>query len=319
MKILQKSFNQYLNKNYFFEKKPTIAIAVSGGPDSMCLVYLLKNWITMNKGNIVALIIDHHLRKESKKESYLIKKYLLKNKISTKVIRINKKLVIKKSMKEARENRYEKLIKYCIRKNIFHLFLAHHYNDNIETFLIRKLSGSNFEGLRGMQCKTINNSVQILRPLLFNTKKEILKFNLKNKILYINDPSNFNTKYTRVVVRKFLDKNKILSIKVKKDFEKIEKNYPIYLQMVYEIFNKMIIKINNNNIYIESDKFFEQNKEIQIKIIEIIYKYLMPKRESIRSKKIYNLLENFLMKNIVKSNLGGMDIKKDHFSINFGI
>ena len=92
MKILQSSFNQYLNKNYFFEKKPSIAVAVSGGPDSMCLIHLLKNWIIVIRGNLVALIIDHKLRKESKEESYLIKKYLLKNKISTKVIRINKKL-----------------------------------------------------------------------------------------------------------------------------------------------------------------------------------------------------------------------------------
>ena len=67
MKILQNSFNQYLNKNYFFEKKPTIAVGVSGGPDSMCLIYLLKNWINVNKGNIVALIIDHQLRKNQRK------------------------------------------------------------------------------------------------------------------------------------------------------------------------------------------------------------------------------------------------------------
>ena len=319
MKILQNTFNQYLNKNYFFEKKPSIAVAVSGGPDSMCLIHLLKNWINRNRGNLVALIIDHQLRKESKEESYLIKKYLLKNKIATKIIKINKKLVIKKSMKEARENRYEKLIKYCKHKNILHLFLAHHYDDNIETFLIRKLSGSNFQGLRGMQYKSINNSIQILRPLLSHTKKEILEFNLKNKIFYLNDPSNLNIKYTRVAIRNFLDENKILHNKIKKDFEKIEKNYPIYLQMVYEMFNKIIIKINNKNILIESDRFFKQNKEIQIKIIEIIYKFLMPKRELLRSIKICNLLENLLSKKIVKANLGGIDIKKDDFSINFGL
>ena len=51
--------------------------------------------------------------------------------------------------------------------------------------------------------------------------------------------------------------------------------------MVYEIFNKTIIKINNKNILIESDKFFEQDKEIQIKIIEIIYKFLMPKENQL--------------------------------------
>jgi len=319
MKILQNSFNQYLNKNYFFEKKPSIAVAVSGGPDSMCLIYLLKNWIDINKGNLVALIIDHQLRKESKEESYLIKKYLLKNKISTKIIKVNKKLVIKKSMKEARENRYEKLIKYCNRKNIFHLFLAHHYDDNIETFLIRKLSGSNFQGLRGMQYKSINNSIQILRPLLSYTKKEILEFNLINKIFYLNDPSNLNIKYTRVAIRKFLNNNKILHESIKKDFVQIEKYYPIYLQMVYEMFNKIIIKINNKNILIESERFFKQNKEIQIKIIEIIYKFLKPKRELLRSIKICNLLANLLSKKIVKANLGGIDIKKDDFSINFGL
>ena len=218
MKILKKSFNQYLNKNYLFEKRPTIAVAVSGGPDSMCLIYLLKNWINGNRGSLVALIIDHQLRKESKEESYLIKEYLLKNKIYTKIIKINKKLVIKKNMKEARENRFAKLIKYCNHKNIFHLFLAHHYDDNIETFLIRKLSGSNFQGLRGMQYKSINNSIQILRPLLFNTKKEILEFNLNNKIFYINDPSNLKTKYTRVAIRNFLNKNKIFHKKNKKRF-----------------------------------------------------------------------------------------------------
>ena len=319
MKILQNSFNQYLNKNYFFEKKPRIAVAVSGGPDSMCLIHLLKNWINGNRGSLVALIIDHQLRKESKEESYLIKEYLLKNKIYTKIIKINKKLVIKKNMKEARENRFAKLIKYCNHKNIFHLFLAHHYDDNIETFLIRKLSGSNFQGLRGIQYKSINNSTHILRPLLSHTKKEILEFNLKNKIFYLNDPSNLNIKYTRVAIRNFLDENKILHNKIKKDFEKIEKNYPIYLQMVYEMFNKIIIKINNKNILIESDRFFKQNKEIQIKIIEIIYKFLMPKREAIRSIKIYNLIENLLSKKIIKANLGGIEIKKDDFSINFDV
>ena len=109
----------------------------------------------------------------------------------------------------------------------------------------------------------------------------------------------------------------MLSKKVKKDFEKIENDYPIYLKMVYEIFNKIIIKINDKNILIESDKFFEQNKEIQIKIIEIIYKFLMPKRKLLRSIKICNLLENLLSKKIIRANLGGIEIKKDHFSINF--
>ena len=82
-RVLQKKITNKKIKSLLklFEKELIIrenfAVAVSGGPDSMCLIYLLKNWINVNKGSVIALIIDHQLRKESKEESYLIKKYLL--------------------------------------------------------------------------------------------------------------------------------------------------------------------------------------------------------------------------------------------------
>ena len=69
MKITQNYFEQYLKQNYIFEKSPKIAVAVSGGPDSMCLLFLLNNWIKKKKGSLIALIIDHQLRKESNLES----------------------------------------------------------------------------------------------------------------------------------------------------------------------------------------------------------------------------------------------------------
>ena len=76
MEISQKKFNKILKKNFLFEKKPTIAVAVSGGPDSMALVFLLNKWIQNNQGKIFALIIDHGIRKESYKESKTIGKTL---------------------------------------------------------------------------------------------------------------------------------------------------------------------------------------------------------------------------------------------------
>ena len=69
------------------------------------------------------------------------------------------------NMSEARKNRFEKLTNYCQKNHILHLFLAHHYDDNLETFLLRKIAGSNIEGLRSIQNKTIINKLQIIRPL----------------------------------------------------------------------------------------------------------------------------------------------------------
>ena len=73
MIITQNYFNKNLEKNFFFEKSPKIAVAVSGGPDSMAMVFLLKSWILKNQGSLTALIIDHRIRKDSNLEAKNIK------------------------------------------------------------------------------------------------------------------------------------------------------------------------------------------------------------------------------------------------------
>ena len=111
MKIVQKNFNQYLNKNFLFENQPKIAVAVSGGPDSMALTFLLQNWIKQNNGSLVALIVNHKLRNESSIEANTVKIFLQNNKIQTKILTVVNKKILKKNMHEARNNRYHELIK----------------------------------------------------------------------------------------------------------------------------------------------------------------------------------------------------------------
>ena len=76
LSIIEKNLYKSLNKNFFYETNPVIAVAVSGGSDSIALVFLLKNWIRKNKGKLVALIIDHQIREKSFKEACFVKKYL---------------------------------------------------------------------------------------------------------------------------------------------------------------------------------------------------------------------------------------------------
>ena len=72
MILNQINFTKALSVNHKFEKNPSVAVGVSGGPDSMALLYLLNNWIKKNNGNLVALIVDHKLRKESSLEAKII-------------------------------------------------------------------------------------------------------------------------------------------------------------------------------------------------------------------------------------------------------
>lgn len=317
MSIENNSFENILKENFFFEKYPKIAVAVSGGPDSMALTFLLKDWIIKKKGKLIALIIDHRIRNESYFESKRVEKYLNHNHIETKLLKIRKDKVTKKNMKEARDNRFEKFNKYCKKNKIFHLFVAHHYDDNLETFLIRKISGSNFEGLRSMQEKIINKNTQILRPLLKFKKIDIIKYLKKNNILYEIDPSNQNLKYTRVSVRNFLKENTLFKKKIEIDFKEINKLYPLYKIMIHQIFNNLHISSSKNTIKIKSDIFFSIDINIQSKIVEIAYKFLGYKFFFIRQSKIIDMLNTLNKENIKKLNLKGMIVKKDLNTISF--
>lgn len=317
MNITQREFNNYLNKNYFFEKFPKVVVAVSGGPDSMCLVFLLKQWIIKNKGILIALIIDHKIRKDSYEESNKVKQYLIQNNIKTKILRINKKNILKKNMDEARNNRFDKLFKFCQKNKIFHLFIGHHFEDNIETFLLRKIAGSNFQGLRGMQSKIVINKVQVLRPMLEFHKVDIINFNKKNNIFFLNDPSNLNIVYSRVIIRLFLLKNSEEKNNIIKEFNKIKELFPYYLQMIYQIINKINISISKNNICMDFVLFIKLDIEIQSKIVEINYRYLKPKGKFLRLKKILNFINLIKKTPILKFNLSGITIKKNNGLITF--
>jgi len=317
MKITQNYFEQYLKENYIFEKFPRVAIAVSGGPDSICLLFLLNNWIKKNSGSLIALIVDHQLRKESSLEARYISNYLSSKNILSKIIKIQKKNIKKKTMEEARNNRFNCLLNYCKKNNILHLFVGHHFDDNLETFLIRKIAGSNFEGLRSIKNKMISNNLQVLRPLIDINKKDIFTYNKFHKIKFVLDPSNHNLNYTRTIVRNFLLSETSYTDSIIKDFEIIRENYAYYKKMIFHSFHDVLIKINSRSIFIDDKNFSFKDELIQSKIIEIIYKYLKFSKGPLRYKKIRYSLVKLKKPTTSKLNLAGLMIKKENSMIKF--
>lgn len=315
MNLNQIIFNSKLEILNCFEKNPHIAVGISGGPDSMCLAYLLYKWIKLKKGKFSALVFDHGIRDNSEEESLQVKKMLNKT-LKTKaiIIKPNKNAFIKKSMSNARLNRFEGLIKYCNKNNIPHLFLGHHIDDNLETFLIRKINGSNLEGLGSMNKITFYKNIQILRPFIEVKKTSILAFNKKNKVYYLNDPSNSDINYTRVKVRNFLNKNNVKKI-VKKDFLNLKKEIPNYKKMILELFIKILHEVKSNKIKIKFDKFIKFDRLIIEKHILLILKFLN-KNKPTKSSKITIFIEVLKSKNFKIFNLSGVIIqKKSNFLI----
>ncbi len=311
MKLTNKVFIKNLEKKYTFEKQPSLAVAVSGGPDSMSLLFLLNAFIKLKKGNLTALIIDHHIRKNSKEEARYISAYLDKKNINTHILTVNKNNVSKKSMNEARINRYNLLTKFCIQNNILHLFVAHHKDDNLETFLNRQIAGSDFYGLKSMSELSLHNKVCIIRPLLNFTKEELLEYNKKNKIKYIKDPANLNLDFARPILRLFLKNSDQKIIKeINNDFDNILFYSPFFIQMIFEILLKNIVQIDSKKIVVRLDNIRKLNEIADENIIRRIYQFLFYKSNAPRSKKIRILLSEIKKLNFKYFNIRGMIVKK---------
>ena len=249
MTLNYKIFKSLIKNFEYFENKPHIAIGVSGGPDSIALTYLLNKWIKYKKGKLTAMVFDHCIRHHSKTEALQVKKMLNDLGVYSLIIRPNKNKPIKKNMSNARDNRFEGLIRICKKNNILHLFLGHHFDDNLETFLMRKINGSNLEGLESIKKTAYFNNIQILRPLIKIDKKSILTKKKKNKVVYISDPTNNDLNYTRIKLRNFLQNNKHKR-EIEKDFLNIKKQIPEYKKMIWETLIDNLINVSDTQIKI---------------------------------------------------------------------
>ncbi len=308
----------YLNKRVFFsyldnqksiENNPHIAVGVSGGPDSMALFYLLNLWVKSKKGKLYALIFNHAIRDNSEEEAVLVKKMLLDFHAKIVVINVKKNSKVKKNMAQARINRFEGLIKFCKKNNILNLFLGHHFDDNLETYLIRKINGSNLQGLESMKDINFFNDLIIFRPLIKTNKKSILNFNKKNKIDFIKDPSNLDINYTRVKVRNFL-LNKEYQKLVKEDFLNIKKQIPSYKKMIFELLIKSLYEVKKKSVKVIYNQLIKNDDLIIEKHISIILNFLSNKKIQTKSLKI-NLFINSVKKDRFKVfNLSGIIIEK---------
>ena len=138
-----KGYSDCLNK--YIDKKDKLAVAISGGPDSLALAYITKCYVLKNNLNSKFFIVDHGLRKYSSKEAKSVKQILSKFDIVCEILKWNGKKPKSNIQSIARNERYKLLKKACKKKNIKHLLIGHHINDLYENFFIRLLRGS---GLR---------------------------------------------------------------------------------------------------------------------------------------------------------------------------
>lgn len=180
--------------------KGTLAVAVSGGADSMCLLTILSAMKNVDF-KLIALNVEHGIRGESSlKDTELVLEYTKKLGIECITKSINTleyQATYKVSLESAgRILRYRFFDEVLESKKADYILLAHHLDDLTETIIMRIFRGTGLEGLKGIQ-----NRDRFIRPLLKVSKAEIYDYVLRNNIPYREDESNADINYTRNFIR----------------------------------------------------------------------------------------------------------------------
>lgn len=180
----------------FGESEDRLALAVSGGPDSLALLSLAHK---SYPNQIAAATVDHGLRPEAKEEAEMVANICAQNNITHSILKPS--IPIRGNIQsEARKVRYNLLHSWMERENITWLATAHHADDQLETLVMRVLRGSGIDGMSAIRAKR----GYIIRPLLHLSKTELVEYLQSEDITAVDDPSNHDQSFDRVRVRKAL-------------------------------------------------------------------------------------------------------------------
>lgn len=177
-----------------------IAIAVSGGADSLCLALLTCRW----RKNIIAFIVDHQLRASSGQEALITQKRLTKLLIPSEILTLDNLQVGSALEERARIARYTVLFEACSKKGCVDLLLGHHAGDQAETVLMRIRAGSAADGLAGMASIMELPNIRLVRPLLSVYPQRLRKTLEQENIAWVEDISNQDMRIQRNRLRKEL-------------------------------------------------------------------------------------------------------------------
>ncbi|MFZ5953516.1 MAG: tRNA lysidine(34) synthetase TilS [Candidatus Dependentiae bacterium] len=192
----------YIQKHMLIPSGTSVLVGLSGGPDSVFLLHVLV--LLRNQGLItdfMAAHLDHQWREDSAKDAQFCKDLCKKWKVPLIINKLSDLGISQKSTgsKEELGRRARRQFFEQVKRDyeLDRIALAHHAQDQQETFFIRLIRGTSLTGLTGMRPQ----SGDYIRPLLELNKNDIVAYLDKHAIPYIIDPSNLSEEYLRNRIR----------------------------------------------------------------------------------------------------------------------
>lgn len=275
MNNVKETVKTTIKKYNLIDEKDKIVVAVSGGPDSICLLNVLNEIICDSKKQISIVVahVNHMIRAEAKEDEEFVKNFCEKigiefysKSIDVKEIANNNKIGLEEAGRMARYEFFDEILKLTKSNKIA---IAHNKNDKIETIIMHALRGSGTFGLEGIQAK---NGIYI-RPLIDCDREEIELYCKENNIDARIDKTNFDNIYTRNKIRNVVipyikqefNPNIINTLSRLSDLIKEENDY--IDNQVKIIFENIKLEEANNQIVLKLKEFNLQEKVIKSRLV----------------------------------------------------
>lgn len=298
MHILEEKFL----KNKSLLQNKNILVGLSGGADSVALLYLLNKYQKKLNIKIAAAHFNHQWRDSASLDEQFCKD--LCNKLNIKIFIDYAQNYLTKNHGSEEANAREKRILFFNKFTDYHLALAHHQDDQIENFFIRIIRGTSVDGLTGIKKVQKVKKINIIRPFLDVNKNQIHEFCTQENIKFITDPTNLDNNFLRNKIR-----NKIIPVLEEADIR--------YSKNILNLIEKFTSA--QNYIDRETSEIFKNN-HIDLKLWNNSHRYLQA--ESIKKLLINNNFSKPVTSKIIQeiirfldSNRGGRHIIRNDFVI----
>lgn len=202
MNVVEEKVLKTIQKYNMIQNNDKLVLGVSGGPDSLFMLYILNKLKEQLHFEIVVAHINHMIREEANSEEEFVKEFCRKIDIKFYSKRIdveeyanNNKIGLEEAGRKIRYEFFEEVLE---KTNSNKIAIAHNKNDKVETIIMHLLRGSGVSGLQGIEPIKDN---KIIRPVIEIERTEIEQYCEENKLEPQIDKSNFENKYTRNKIR----------------------------------------------------------------------------------------------------------------------
>ena len=308
-----------------FSAQERLAVGVSGGPDSMALASLLSAYAQKHGKEIFVYTVDHGLRAQAAQEAALVSRLLSAwPNTHHKILRWEGEKPQTRLLEEARKARYNLLFEAAREDGCKSLFIAHHQDDQAETFLIRLAKGSGLDGLCGMRPMQPMEGGILVRPLLGFSKEELIQTCRENNIEFVDDPTNSNETYTRPrlrAVKKALEEEGMTSKRLATTATRLLRARQALEAMSDDLFKDALLESGEEGYVFDWLKLKSAPEELSLRVVLRSIELLCPHEDyGPRMERVENLLGRILHDDGFKgATLSGCaftkNVKQNHLKI----